>query len=180
MASLAFIQAFLESFKGFLSQATLISVLIAGVLILFCAILLLLALLLRNRIASYMATTAFLGAFLSMPFVLNILLTQAIYPIETRILHANPLSYSNAFSLQVGVKNHSKFSLNKCVLRLEVLKNPHNFVEEHAFFKWFVKKSYEKTFKEKILPKESKVFSFFIDNYPYSKTAPYQVSLFCL
>ncbi|WP_120913061.1 DUF2393 domain-containing protein [Helicobacter pylori] len=178
MASLAFIQAFLESFKGFLSQATLISVLIASVLILFCAILLLLALLLRNRWASYI-TTAFLGAFLSMPFVLNILLTQAIYPIETRILHANPLSYSNAFSLQVGVKNHSKFSLNKCVLRLEVLKNPHNFVEEHAF-KWFVKKSYEKTFKEKILPKESKVFSFFIDNYPYSKTAPYQVSLFCL
>ncbi|PUD88833.1 hypothetical protein C2R45_00490 [Helicobacter pylori] len=179
MASLAFIQAFLESFKGFLNQATLISVLIASVLILFCAILLLLALLLRNRLASYIATAAFLGAFLSMPFVLNILLTQAIYPIETRILHANPLSYSNAFSLQVGVKNHSKFTLNKCVLRLEVLKNSHNFVEEHAF-KWFVKKSYEKTFKEKILPKESKVFSFFIDNYPYSKTAPYQVSLFCL
>lgn len=120
-----------------------------------------------------------MGAFLSMPFVLDVLLTQAIYPIETRILHANPLSYSNAFSLQVGVKNISKFSLNKCVLRLEVLKNPHNFVEERAF-KWFVKKSYEKTFKEKILPKESKVFSFFIDDYPYSKTAPYQVSLFCL
>ncbi|GAA7269768.1 DUF2393 domain-containing protein [Helicobacter pylori] len=177
MASLAFIQAFLESFKGFLSQATLMSVLIASVLILFCAILLLLALLSRNRF--YIATAAFLGAFLSMPFVLKVLLTQTIYPIETRILHANPLSYSNAFSLQVGVKNHSKFSLNKCVLRLEVLKNPHNFVEEHAF-KWFVKKSYEKTFKEKILPKESKVFSFFIDNYPYSKTAPYQVSLFCL
>ncbi len=35
MASLAFVQAFLESFKGFLSQATLISVLIASVLILF-------------------------------------------------------------------------------------------------------------------------------------------------
>ncbi|GHR25421.1 hypothetical protein VN1250_08070 [Helicobacter pylori] len=179
MASLAFIQAFLESFKGFLSQATLISVLIASVLILFCAILLLLALLLRNRLASYIAVVAFLGAFLSMPFVLNVLLTQAIYPIETRILHANPLSYSNAFSLQVGVKNNSKFTLNKCVLRLEVLKNSHNFVEEHAF-KWFVKKSYEKTFKEKILPEESKVFSFFIDNYLYSKTAPYQVSLFCL
>ncbi|WQY12756.1 DUF2393 domain-containing protein [Helicobacter pylori] len=179
MASLAFIQAFLESFKGFLSQATLISVLIAGVLILFCAVLLLLALLLRNRLASYLAAATFLGAFLSMPFVLNILLTQAIYPIETRILHANPLSYSNAFSLQVGVKNISKFSLNKCVLRLEVLKNPHNFVEERAF-KWFVKKSYEKTFKERILPKESKVFSFFIDDYPYSKTAPYQVSSFCL
>ncbi|WP_324713373.1 DUF2393 domain-containing protein [Helicobacter pylori] len=179
MASLAFIQAFLESFKGFLSQATLISVLIASVLILFCAILLLLALLLRNRLARCIAVVAFLGAFLSMPFVLNVLLTQAIYPIETRILHANPLSYSNAFSLQVGVKNNSKFSLNKCVLRLEVLKNSHNFVEEHAF-KLFVKKSYEKTFKEKILPKESKVFSFFIDNYPYSKTAPYQVSLFCL
>ncbi|WQX36544.1 DUF2393 domain-containing protein [Helicobacter pylori] len=179
MASLAFIQAFLESFKGFLSQATLISVLIASVLILFCAILLLLALLLRNRLASYLAAATFLGAFLSMPFVLNILLTQAIYPIETRILHANPLSYSNAFSLQVGVKNISKFSLNKCVLRLEVLKNPHNFVEERAF-KWFVKKSYEKTFKEKILPEESKVFSFFIDDYPYSKTAPYQVSSFCL
>ncbi|WRC18160.1 DUF2393 domain-containing protein [Helicobacter pylori] len=179
MASLAFIQAFLESFKGFLSQATLISVLIASVLILFCAILLLLALLLRNRLASYIAAAAFLGAFLSMPFVLNVLLTQAIYPIETRILHANPLSYSNAFSLQVGVKNNSKFSLNKCVLRLEVLKNSHNFVEEHAF-KLFVKKSYEKTFKEKILPEESKVFSFFIDNYPYLKTTPYQVSLFCL
>ncbi|MGN8404963.1 DUF2393 domain-containing protein [Helicobacter pylori] len=179
MASLAFVQAFLESFKGFLSQATLISVLIASVLILFCAILLLLALLLRNRWASYITTAAFLGAFLSMPFVLNVLLTQAIYPIETRILHANPLSYSNAFSLQVGVKNISKFSLNKCVLRLEVLKNPHNFVEERAF-KWFVKKSYEKTFKEKILPEESKVFSFFIDDYSYSKTAPYQVSLFCL
>ncbi|WQZ82094.1 DUF2393 domain-containing protein [Helicobacter pylori] len=179
MASLAFIQAFLESFKGFLSQATLISVLIAGVLILFCAILLLLALLLRNRWASYITTAAFLGAFLSMPFVLNFLLTQAIYPIETRILHANPLSYSNAFSLQVGVKNISRFSLNKCVLRLEVLKNPHNFVEERAF-KWFVKKSYEKIFKEKILPEESKVFSFFIDDYPYSKTAPYQASLFCL
>ncbi|WQS64671.1 DUF2393 domain-containing protein [Helicobacter pylori] len=179
MASLAFVQAFLESFKGFLSQATLISVLIASVLILFCAILLLLALLLRNRWASYITTAAFLGAFLSMPFVLNVLLTQAIYPIETRILHANPLSYSNAFSLQVGVKNISKFSLNKCVLRLEVLKNPHNFVEERAF-KWFVKKSYEKTFKEKILPEESKVFSFFIDDYPYSKTALYQVSLFCL
>ncbi|MGL2741020.1 DUF2393 domain-containing protein [Helicobacter pylori] len=179
MASLAFVQAFLESFKGFLSQATLISVLIASVLILFCAILLLLALLLRNRWASYITTVAFLGAFLSMPFVLNVLLTQAIYPIETRILHANPLSYSNAFSLQVGVKNISKFSLNKCVLRLEVLKNPHNFVEERAF-KWFVKKSYEKTFKEKILPEESKVFSFFIDDYPYSKTAPYQASLFCL
>ncbi|WQS29188.1 DUF2393 domain-containing protein [Helicobacter pylori] len=179
MASLAFIQAFLESFKGFLSQATLISVLIASVLILFCAILLLLALLLRNRLARYIATAAFLGAFLSMPFVLNVLLTQAIYPIETRILHANPLSYSNAFSLQVGVKNNSKFTLNKCVLRLEALKNPHNFVEEHAF-KWFVKKSYEKTFKEKILPEESKVFSFFIDNYPYLKTTPYQVSLFCL
>ncbi len=179
MASLAFIQAFLESFKGFLSQATLISVLIASVLILFCAILLLLALLLRNRWASYITTAAFLGAFLSMPFVLNVLLTQAIYPIETRILHANPLSYSNAFSLQVGVKNISKFSLNKCVLRLEVLKNPHNFVEERAF-KWFVKKSYEKIFKEKILPEESKVFSFFIDDYPYSKTVPYQVSLFCL
>ncbi|MUU75366.1 DUF2393 domain-containing protein [Helicobacter pylori] len=179
MASLAFIQAFLESFKGFLSQATLISVLIASVLILFCAILLLLALLLRNRWASYITTAAFLGAFLSMPFVLDVLLTQAIYPIETRILHANPLSYSNAFSLQVGVKNISKFSLNKCVLRLEVLKNPHNFVEERAF-KWFVKKSYEKTFKEKILPEESKVFSFFIDDYPYSKTAPYQVSLLCL
>ncbi|OOC28769.1 DUF2393 domain-containing protein [Helicobacter pylori] len=179
MASLAFIQAFLESFKGFLSQATLISVLIASVLILFCAILLLLALLLRNRWVSYIATAAFLGAFLSMPFVLNVLLTQAIYPIETRTLHANPLSYSNAFSLQVGVKNISKFSLNKCVLRLEVLKNPHNFVEERAF-KWFVKKSYEKTFKEKILPEESKVFSFFIDDYPYSKTALYQVSLFCL
>ncbi|WRA26457.1 DUF2393 domain-containing protein [Helicobacter pylori] len=179
MASLAFIQAFLESFKGFLSQATLISVLIASVLILFCAILLLLALLLRNRLASYIAAVAFLGAFLSMPFVLNVLLTQTIYPIETRILHANPLSYSNAFSLQVGVKNNSKFSLNKCVLRLEVLKNPHNFVEEHVF-KLFVKKSYEKTFKEKILPEESKVFSFFIDNYSYLKTAPYQVSLFCL
>ncbi|WQS34612.1 DUF2393 domain-containing protein [Helicobacter pylori] len=179
MASLAFIQAFLESFKGFLSQATLISVLIASVLILFCAILLLLALLLRNRLARYIATAAFLGAFLSMPFVLNVLLTQAIYPIETRILHANPLSYSNAFSLQVGVKNNSKFTLNKCVLRLEALKNPHNFVEEHAF-KWFVKKSYEKTFKEKILPEESKIFSFFIDNYPYLKTTPYQVSLFCL
>ncbi|EMH02681.1 DUF2393 domain-containing protein [Helicobacter pylori] len=179
MASLAFVQAFLESFKGFLSQATLISVLIASVLILFCAILLLLALLLRNRLASYLAAATFLGAFLSMPFVLNVLLTQAIYPIETRILHANPLSYSNAFSLQVGVKNISKFSLNKCVLRLEVLKNPHNFVEERAF-KWFVKKSYEKTFKEKILPKESKAFSFFIDDYPYSKTTPYQVSSFCL
>ncbi len=179
MASLAFIQAFLESFKGFLSQATLISVLVASVLILFCTILLLLALLLRNRLASYLAVATFLGAFLSMPFVLNVLLTQAIYPIETRILHANPLSYSNAFSLQVGVKNISKFSLNKCVLRLEVLKNPHNFVEERAF-KWFVKKSYEKTFKEKILPEESKVFSFFIDDYPYSKTAPYQVSSFCL
>ncbi|GAA7564640.1 DUF2393 domain-containing protein [Helicobacter pylori] len=179
MASLAFIQAFLESFKGFLSQATLISVLIASVLILFCAILLLLALLLRNRLARYIAVVAFLGAFLSMPFVLNVLLTQAIYPIETRILHASPLSYSNAFSLQVGVKNNSKFSLNKCVLRLEVLKNPHNFVEEHAF-KLFVKKSYEKTFKEKILPEESKIFSFFIDNYPYLKTTPYQVSLFCL
>ncbi len=114
-----------------------------------------------------------------MPFVLKFLLTQTIYPIETRILHANPLNYSNAFSLQVGVKNISKFSLNKCFLRLEVLKNPHNFVEERAF-KLFVKKSYEKTFKEKILPKESKVFSFFIDNYPYSKTAPYQVSSFCL
>ncbi len=114
-----------------------------------------------------------------MPFVLKFLLTQAIYPIETRILHANPLNYSNAFSLQVEVKNISKFSLNKCFLRLEVLKNPHNFVEERAF-KLFVKKSYEKTFKEKILPKESKVFSFFIDNYPYSKTAPYQVSSFCL
>ncbi|EMH02496.1 DUF2393 domain-containing protein [Helicobacter pylori] len=179
MASLAFVQAFLESFKGFLSQATLISVLIASVLILFCAILLLLTLLLRNRWASYLAAATFLGAFLSMPFVLDVLLTQAIYPIETRILHANPLSYSNAFSLQVGVKNISKFSLNKCVLRLEVLKNPHNFVEERAF-KWFVKKSYEKTFKEKILPEESKVFSFFIDDYPYSKTAPYQVSSFCL
>ncbi|BAW60548.1 DUF2393 family protein [Helicobacter pylori] len=179
MASLAFIQAFLESFKGFLSQATLISVLIASVLILFCAVLLLLALLLRNRLARYIAVVAFLGAFLSMPFVLNVLLTQAIYPIETRILHANPLSYSNAFSLQVGVKNNSKFSLNKCVLRLEVLKNSHNFVEEHAF-KLFVKKSYEKTFKEKILPEESKIFSFFIDNYPYLKTAHYQVSLFCL
>ncbi|ERA59516.1 hypothetical protein HMPREF1398_00561 [Helicobacter pylori GAM117Ai] len=179
MVPLAFVQAFLESFKGFLSQATLISVLIASVLILFCAILLLLALLLRNRLASYLAVATFLGAFLSMPFVLNVLLTQAIYPIETRILHANPLSYSNAFSLQVGVKNISKFSLNKCVLRLEVLKNPHNFVEERAF-KWFVKKSYEKTFKEKILPEESKVFSFFIDDYPYSKTAPYQVSSFCL
>ncbi len=179
MASLAFIQAFLESFKGFLSQATLISVLIASVLILFCAILLLLALLLRNRLARYIAAAAFLGAFLSMPFVLNVLLTQAIYPIETRILHANPLSYSNAFSLQVGVKNNSKFTLNKCVLRLEVLKNSHNFVEKHAF-KLFVKKSYEKTFKEKILPEESKVFSFFIDNYPYLKTVPYQVSLFCL
>ncbi|MGL2676128.1 DUF2393 domain-containing protein [Helicobacter pylori] len=179
MASLAFIQAFLESFKGFLSQATLISVLIASVLILFCAILLLLALLLRNRLASYIAAVAFLGAFLSMPFVLKVLLTQTIYPIETRILHANPLSYSNAFSLQVGVKNNSKFTLNKCVLRLEVLKNPHNFVEERAF-KWFVKKSYEKIFKEKILPEESKVFSFFIDDYPYSKTTPYQVSLFCL
>ncbi len=114
-----------------------------------------------------------------MPFVLKFLLTQAIYPIETRILHANPLNYSNAFSLQVEVKNISKFSLNKCFLRLEVLKNPHNFVEERAF-KLFVKKSYEKTFKEKILPKESKVFSFFIDNYPYSKTASYQVSSFCL
>ncbi|MGT0089355.1 DUF2393 domain-containing protein [Helicobacter pylori] len=179
MASLAFIQAFLESFKGFLSQATLISVLIASVLILFCAILLLLALLLRNRLARYIAAVAFLGAFLSMPFVLKVLLTQVIYPIETRILHANPLSYSNAFSLQVEVKNNSKFTLNKCVLRLEVLKNPHNFVEEHAF-KLFVKKSYEKIFKEKILPEESKVFSFFIDNYPYLKTAPYQVSLFCL
>ncbi|GHR39996.1 DUF2393 family protein [Helicobacter pylori] len=179
MASLAFIQAFLESFKGFLSQATLISVLIASVLILFCAVLLLLALLLRNRLARYIAVVAFLGAFLSMPFVLNVLLTQAIYPIETRILHANPLSYSNAFSLQVGVKNNSKFSLSKCVLRLEVLKNSHNFVEEHAF-KLFVKKSYEKTFKEKILPEESKIFSFFIDNYPYLKTAHYQVSLFCL
>ncbi|WP_033760280.1 DUF2393 family protein [Helicobacter pylori] len=179
MASLAFVQAFLESFKGFLSQATLISVLIASVLILFCAILLLLALLLRNRLASYMAAATFLSAFLSMPFVLKFLLTQTIYPIETRILHANPLNYSNAFSLQVGVKNISKFSLNKCFLRLEVLKNPHNFVEERAF-KLFVKKSYEKTFKEKILPKESKVFSFFIDNYPYLKTAPYQVSSFCL
>ncbi|WRB65915.1 DUF2393 domain-containing protein [Helicobacter pylori] len=179
MASLAFVQAFLESFKGFLSQATLISVLIASVLILFCAILLLLALLLRNRLARYIAVATFLGAFLSMPFVLNVLLTQAIYPIETRILHANPLSYSNAFSLQVGVKNNSKFTLNKCVLRLEVLKNSHNFVEKHAF-KLFVKKSYEKTFKEKILPEESKVFSFFIDNYPYLKTAPYQVFLFCL
>ncbi|WP_033772262.1 DUF2393 family protein [Helicobacter pylori] len=179
MASLAFVQAFLESFKGFLSQATLISVLIASVLILFCAILLLLALLLRNRLASYIAAATFLSAFLSMPFVLKFLLTQAIYPIETRILHANPLNYSNAFSLQVGVKNISKFSLNKCFLRLEVLKNPHNFVEERAF-KLFVKKSYEKTFKEKILPEESKVFSFFIDNYPYSKTAPYQVSSFCL
>lgn len=42
------------------------------------------------------------------------------------------------------------------------------------------KKAIEKTFKEKILPEESKVFSFFIDNYPHSKTAPYQVSLFCL
>ncbi|WP_033603577.1 DUF2393 family protein [Helicobacter pylori] len=179
MASLAFVQAFLESFKGFLSQATLISVLIASVLILFCAVLLLLALLLRNRLTSYIAAATFLSAFLSMPFVLKFLLTQAIYPIETRILHANPLNYSNAFSLQVEVKNISKFSLNKCFLRLEVLKNPHNFVEERAF-KLFVKKSYEKTFKEKILPKESKVFSFFIDNYPYSKTAPYQVSSFCL
>ncbi len=179
MASLAFVQAFLESFKGFLSQATLISVLIASVLILFCAVLLLLALLLRNRLASYIAAATFLSAFLSMPFVLKFLLTQAIYPIETRILHANPLNYSNAFSLQVEVKNISKFSLNKCFLRLEVLKNPHNFVEERAF-KLFVKKSYEKTFKEKILPEESKVFSFFIDNYPYSKTAPYQVSSFCL
>ncbi len=179
MASLAFVQAFLESFKGFLSQATLISVLIASVLILFCAILLLLALLLRNRLASYIAAATFLSAFLSMPFVLKFLLTQTIYPIETRILHANPLNYSNAFSLQVEVKNISKFSLNKCFLRLEVLKNPHNFVEERAF-KLFVKKSYEKTFKEKILPKESKVLSFFIDNYPYSKTAPYQVSSFCL
>ncbi len=179
MASLAFVQAFLESFKGFLSQATLISVLIASVLILFCAVLLLLALLLRNRLASYIAAATFLSAFLSMPFVLKFLLTQAIYPIETRILHANPLNYSDAFSLQVGVKNISKFSLNKCFLRLEVLKTPHNFVEERAF-KLFVKKSYEKTFKEKILPKESKVFSFFIDNYPYSKTAPYQVSSFCL
>ncbi|WP_033760820.1 DUF2393 family protein [Helicobacter pylori] len=179
MASLAFVQAFLESFKGFLSQATLISVLIASVLILFCAILLLLALLLRNRLASYIAAATFLSAFLSMPFVLKFLLTQTIYPIETRILHANPLNYSNAFSLQVEVKNLSKFSLNKCFLRLEVLKNPHNFVEERAF-KLFVKKSYEKTFKEKILPEESKVFSFFIDNYPYSKTAPYQVSSFCL
>ncbi|CAK00103.1 DUF2393 family protein [Helicobacter acinonychis] len=179
MVSLAFVQAFLESFKGFLSQATLISVLTASVLILFCAILLLLALLLKNRLVSYIVAVAFLGAFLSMPFVLQFLLTQAIYPIETRILHANPLNYSNAFSLQVEVKNNSKFSLNKCFLRLEVLKNPHNFVEERAF-KLFVKKSYTKTFKEKILPKESKVFSFFIDNYPYLKTAPYQVSLFCL
>ncbi|AFI06255.1 DUF2393 family protein [Helicobacter cetorum] len=179
MAYLTSIQAFLESFKGFLSQATLISVLIASVLVLFCAILLLLALLLRNRFASYTAIVGFLGAFLGMPFILNFILTQMLYPIETHILHATPLSYSNAFSLQVEVKNLSKFTLNKCFLRLDILKHSHNFVEKHAF-KLFVRKTYAKTFKEKIFPSKSKAFSLFIDNYPYAKTAPHQVSLSCL
>lgn len=72
----------------------------------------------------------------------------------------------------MGVKNYFKFILNKCVLCLEVFKNLYNFVEEYVF-KWFVKKSYEKIFKEKILFKEFKVFLFFIDNYFYLKMVFY-------
>ncbi|WP_104748806.1 DUF2393 family protein [Helicobacter cetorum] len=178
-AHLQAVQAFLATFKDFLSNATLVSALVFGVLALFCALLLLLTLLLRNRLASSLSAILFFGAFLSMPFALKQILTKYLYPIETQLLQANALSYSNAFSVQVGVKNTGKFVLKKCFLRLEILKTPHNFVEEYAF-KWFVKKTYEKTFEEKIFPKESKTFSLFIDNYPYAKTSPYQVSLSCL
>ncbi|WP_104761224.1 DUF2393 family protein [Helicobacter cetorum] len=173
------VQAFLETFKDFLSNATLVSALIFGVLALFCALLLLVTLLSRNRVISIVSVLLFFGAFLSMPFMLKQILTKYLYPIETQLVQANPLSYTNAFSLQVEVKNTGKFVLQKCFLRLEILKTPHNFVEEYAF-KWFVKKTYEKTFEEKIFPKESKSFSLFIDDYPYAKTSPYQVSLSCL
>ncbi|BCZ19279.1 hypothetical protein NHP190012_09210 [Helicobacter sp. NHP19-012] len=114
---------------------------------------------------------------LSAPLVVRYILEEQLFKIQTHIYETFSFTYTNAFMAKINVKNVGRLTINQCLLRLDVLHQPHNRLQDYLY-QWVFVHTYTQSFKVQLPPQKSQDLAMDIEGYPY-KQAPFKLSADC-
>ncbi|WP_121021067.1 DUF2393 family protein [Helicobacter vulpis] len=169
-------QHILETLQAFWTQTSPLALWIFGGHYFFFLCFFSMGLVFRGVVSALCYVLSFVVLF-GAPFGVRYATEEQLLKIQTTIEHAAALVYTNAFVAQVKIKNEGRLTIQRCVLRLDVLNPFHNKVQE-ILSHWLFAKTYIKTFNASLARQQEHTFNWSIDNYPYRKN-PFKLSANC-